>query len=167
MKTFFTTILQANLKIHITILFVLCFFHPVYAAKEERQWDLVRSADKGCTIYSKPYKIKSNINNDIEIEPFFYITKIRQSQYSIGLYCDAYCNSLAEIDITGKKRALNAKVIDYAFTYSKEQDISILNDMIQTTLPVKVKMKDGDNVIIAYYAMENFTSAIKKLSNCN
>lgn len=157
-----------------TLIFSL-FVMPISSNAKTEQIDdwFYSDADstKGetCTIYSYPTRTKGDMDTENRDDPYLYVIKKGEKQYSIGLYHGFEVSEDAFVIMKIKNRSYdfhNANP-DYSWTYSYAQDISLVDKLLQASDYITIRSEDAEaKVVLDYYSLKGFIRSMRALDKC-
>jgi hypothetical protein len=157
-----------------TIIFSL-FVIPISSQAKTMQIDdwFYSDADsiKGerCIIYSYSARTKGDMNTEEREDPYLYVIKKGEKQYTIGMYHGFEIGEDAFVVMKIKNRSYdfhNANP-DYAWTYSSAQDISLIDKLLQASDYVTIHSEDVESkVALDYYSLKGFIRSMRALDSC-
>lgn len=128
----------------------------------------VFSGKKYCYAYTTPFRTKAFDAN--RQNPYMIITYKGPEMYSIGLNSGYLLSSYKGFTVTTNDHTylLDIKLITNAWTYTSNQDVAIINDLLIDNEFAEVRSYDtSDKTAVDYYSTEGLLTVIQYFEkNC-
>lgn len=125
-------------------------FTPVFAGK------------KACYAYSSPFRTEAF--DTARQNPYMIITYSGSRMYSIGINSGFLLSNSKGFTLTANSHAhlLDVKLLTNAWTYSSEQDVSIINDLLEESDYAVVRSYDTvDKTALDYYSVYGLQTTLQ------
>ena len=160
-------------------LIFLAFFTTLCALKanagyEEQilgDWKFVKftqnDAHNYCYIYTEPKRTKATA---IDGEGRYIMIVNNDGYATVGVSSNFDLDNSKGFIVTANNRShlLNVTSLDQAQTYSANQDVALIDDLLKDEDFFQIRSYSSDDkTALDYYSLNGFTKALKKLSSCS
>ena len=161
-----------RLVIFASILSILGISDAFAGTKQTGDWKIVTGKHDGenfCYAYTTPYRTKAydGLNRS---KPYIVFANKGKNSVSLGVdtgfVIDA--NQGVTLSVNGEIHLLDVKLNKNAWTYTATQDVSIIDDLIQSDGNVEVRSYDLDGkTAVDYYSLKGILHVLRDLkTNC-
>lgn len=127
-------------------------------------WNIMKvekDGHKQCTAYAKPFRTKGSTFD--RQKPYAVVEYRGVKSYSFGVSpgynIDATKGVILKID--NKSRLLDIKLAGNAWTFSANQDVNLMNDMMKNQKFMEIRSYDGnDNTTVDYYSLKGLVNVV-------
>ncbi len=143
-----------------------------YKTKTFGYWEVLLplNVKKGNSCHAVSFPLITKSYSGMRDLPYLMISYYNPDMFTISTYAGFIIDKENPLSITANNRTRMLKIARdfYAYTFSSNEDVAIINDMIEDQRMVKVRSYHSTNgVAVDYYSLDGFSKAMKYLEhNC-
>ncbi len=155
------------------ILLTMLGINPAIAttSKMAGDWKIIKGSfdnESYCFAYTTPFRTKGLVEE--RNDPYIILVNKGKNAVSFGVSPGFIVNNEqgVTIGLNNKEHLLNVKLDEYAWTYSENGDVEIINDMIEDSYVLQTRAYNPDvKPAVDYYSLKGIQTVLQYLSsNC-